>query len=63
MKIVLIIIVLILTSCNNYNIYQQRMNDRKEDSIKMFHEVHKVRKKCSSGRRTKKFRKKPKYTN
>jgi hypothetical protein len=63
MKLI-ILLTLILSSCNSYdNIYQQRMAERKEESLKMFHQVHKVRKKCSSGRKPNKIRKKPKYTN
>ena len=60
---ILLTLMLLLTSCTNYNIYQERMNERKENTIKMFHEVHKVRKKCSTGKKPKKVRKKPKYRN
>lgn len=65
MKIIVIIIILFLIySCDTKTIYQQRREDRIERSIKMFHEVHKVRKECSTKRiKGKHRRRKPKYTN
>ena len=55
---------LVLSSCNTKTIYQQRQEERIEKTIKMFHEVHKVRNKCSTKRVPGRHRRrKPKYTN
>jgi hypothetical protein len=62
MKIIILIIILIY-SCNTKTIYQKKREERIERSIKMFHEVHKVRKECSTKRtKGKHRRRKPKYT-
>ncbi len=54
---------LVLSSCNTKTIYQQRQEERIEKTIKMFHEVHKVRKECSTKRtKGRHRRRKPKYT-
>ena len=54
---------LVLSSCNTKTIYQQRRDERIERSVKMFHEVHKVRKECSTKRtKGRHRRRKPKYT-
>jgi hypothetical protein len=59
----LILMFLVLSSCNTKTIYQQRQEERIEKTIKMFHEVHKVRKECSTKRtKGRHRRRKPKYT-
>ena len=59
----LILMFLVLSSCNTKTIYQQRRDERIERSVKMFHEVHKVRKECSTKRtKGRHRRRKPKYT-
>lgn len=59
----LILMFLVLSSCNTKTIYQQRQEERIEKTIKMFHEVHKVRNKCSTKRtKGRHRRRKPKYT-
>jgi hypothetical protein len=59
----LILMFLVLSSCNTKTIYQQRQEERIEKTIKMFHEVHKVRKECSTKRtKGRHKRRKPKYT-
>ena len=59
----LILMFLVLSSCNTKTIYQQRQEERIEKTLKMFHEVHKVRKECSTKRtKGRHRRRKPKYT-